>query len=107
MTNTINLTPVIEAVIALCVALVTTFLIPYIKSKITKEQQAKISGWVKIAVAAAEQVYVGSGRGKEKKAYVIQFLKNKGFTFDMDAIDKLIESAVYALKGSGTDGGSD
>lgn len=107
MTNAINLTPVVEAVVALCVALVTTFLIPYIKSKTTKEQQAKISGWVKIAVSAAEQVYVGSGRGKEKKAYVIQFLKNKGFTVDMDAIDKLIESAVYALKGGSTDGGTD
>ena len=104
MTNAIDLTPVIEAIIALCVALVTTFLIPYIKSKTTKEQQDKINDWVKIAVSAAEQVYIGSGRGKEKKAYVIQFLKNKGFTFDMDAIDKLIESAVYALKGSGENG---
>lgn len=97
MSNLTDLTPILKAVFALCAALVTTFLIPYIKSKTTKEQQEKINSWVKIAVAAAEQVYTGSGRGKEKKAYVLQFLKNKGFTFDMDAIDKLIESAVYGL----------
>lgn len=52
-----------------------------------------------IAVSAAEQIYVGSGRGEEKKAYVLEFLNSKGFTVDMDSLDKLIESAVYALKG--------
>lgn len=39
--------------------------------------------------------------------YVLQFLKDKGYTVDLDAVDKLIESAVYALKGGGTDGNSD
>ncbi len=97
MNDLTDLTPILEAIIVLCVALVTTFLIPYIKGKTTKEQQDKIEYWVKVAVNAAEQIYVGSGRGKVKKAYVLQFLKNKGFTFDMDAIDKLIESAVYGL----------
>ena len=30
-------------------------------------------GWVKIAVAAAEQLYKGSDRGEEKKAYDLHF----------------------------------
>lgn len=107
MTNAIDLTPVIEAVIALCVALVTTFLIPYIKSKTTKEQQDKINGWVKIAVAAAEQIYTVPGSGKVKKDYVLHFLESKGFTIDEKSLDSMIESAVYALKGGGTDGSSD
>lgn len=51
-----------------------------------------------VAVTAAEQIYIGSGRGEEKKAYVLEFMNSKGFTVDMDALDKLIESAVYALK---------
>ncbi len=107
MTNTINLTPVIEAVIALCVALVTTFLIPYIKSKITKEQQDKIEYWVKIAVNAAEQTFKGTGRGEEKKKDVLQFLKGKGYIVDLDSVDRLVESAVLKLNGGGDNGDTD
>ena len=107
MTNAIDLTPVIEAVIALCVALVTTFLIPYIKSKTTKEQQDNIKDWVQTAVTAAEQIYKGSGRGEEKKDDVLKFLHKKGYTYDMDAIDKQIESAVFALNGGDENGSSD
>ena len=53
--------------------------------------------WVTVAVEAAEQLYVGSGRGAEKKAYVVQFLQEKGFTLDPDSLDKLIEAAVFNL----------
>ncbi len=106
MTNATDLTPVIEAVIALCVALVTTFLIPYIKSKTTKEQQDKINSWVKIAVAAAEQMYNAPGSGTDKKRYVLHFLESKGFTIDANSLDNMIESAVYALKG-GSEIGTD
>ena len=52
---------------------------------------------MKIAVAAAEQLYKGAGRGAEKKAYVLEFLKKNGFTIDMDAIDAMIEAAVQQL----------
>lgn len=107
MTNATDLTPVIEAVIALCAALVTTFLIPYIKSKTTKEQQEEIENWAKIAVNAAEQTYKGSGRGDEKKADVLKFLKDLGYTVNLDAVDRLVESAVFALNGGGTDGSTD
>ena len=40
---------------------------------------------------------MGSGRGAEKKAYVVQFLQEKGFTIDPDSLDKLIEAAVFNL----------
>ena len=52
-----DITPIIEAVAALIAALITAFLVPYIKSKTTAEQQKEINAWVKIAVAAAEQIY--------------------------------------------------
>jgi hypothetical protein len=48
--------------------------------------------WVTVAVEAAEQIYTGSGRGAEKKAYVIDFLTEKGFKIDADSLDKLIEA---------------
>lgn len=94
---TIDITPIIEAVIALAGIVVSCVLIPYIKSKTTTEQQKEINAWVKIAVSAAEQIYVGSGRGEEKKAYVIQWLRDHGITVDESKLDALIESAVYEL----------
>ena len=92
-----DITLIFEAVAALIAALITAFVIPYIKSKTTAEQQKEINAWVKIAVAAAEQIYVGSGRGEEKKAYVIDWLRNHGITVDEEKLDALIEAAVYEL----------
>ena len=88
-----DITPIIEAVAALIAALITAFLVPYIKSKTTAEQQKEINAWVKIAVSAAEQIYTGSGRGEEKKEYVI--------TVDEAKLDALIEAAVYELNTNG------
>lgn len=94
---TFDITPIVEAVVAVVCAVVTCVLIPYIKSKTTMEQQQEINAWVKIAVAAAEQIYAGSGRGEEKKAYVVQWLKDWGITVDAEKIDAMIEAAVYEL----------
>lgn len=52
---------------------------------------------MKIAVSAAEQIYVGSGRGEEKKAYVLEWLRAHGVTVDDEKLDAMIEAAVYEL----------
>lgn len=93
-----DITPIIEAVAALIGVIITCVLIPYIKSKTTTEQQKEINAWVKIAVSAAEQLFTGSGRGEEKKAYVIAWLKERGITVDEAELDALIEAAVYELE---------
>lgn len=93
-----DITPIIEAVVALIGAIVSAILIPYIKSRTSKEQQDEIAEWVKIAVAAAEQIYNGSGRGEEKKAYVLDWLTSHGLKVDEALLDGLIEAAVYELK---------
>lgn len=93
-----NITIIIEAAFALIAAVITAIVIPYIKSKTTAQQQAEINAWVKIAVSAAEQIYNGSGRGEEKKAYVLNWLAEHGITLDEARIDALIEAAVYELK---------
>jgi LL-H family phage holin len=94
----VDLTPIITAVLTLIFSLITAFLIPYIKAKTTDEQFNTIKLWVQVAVQAAEMLYVGSGRGEEKKQYVIKFLKSKGFTLNAEEIENLIESAVLELK---------
>lgn len=92
-----DITPIIEAVFALLAAVITAVVIPYIRSRTTAQQQAEINAWIKIAVSAAEQIYKGQGRGEEKKAYVLDWLKAHGVTVDADKLDALIESAVYEL----------
>ena len=92
-----DITPIIEAVFALLAAIITAVVIPYIKNRTTAQQQAEINAWVRIAVAAAEQVYKGTGRGEEKKAFVLEWLKSHGVTVDMEKLDALIESAVYDM----------
>lgn len=91
----VDLTQVIVALLTLAVS---AFLIPYIKSKVSAEQLDAIKFWVNIAVEAAEMIYIGTGRGQEKKAYVVKLLNSKGFTLNPEEIDSIIEAAVLELK---------
>ena len=52
--------------------------------------------WIIIAVRAAEQIYKESGQGKEKFAYVVEWISNK-FNISETDLKNLIESAVYDL----------
>ena len=92
-----DLTPIVNAVIALIASIITTFLIPWIKSKIDAAKLAQIVEWVGIAVRAAEQIYNESGMGEKKKQYVLDFLVDKGFTLDQNSINAMIEAAVKNL----------
>ena len=98
----VDLTNFALAGITLIIAIVAVFVIPYIKSKTTAEQFATIKLWVTVAVNAAEQLFTGSGRGEEKKNFVLSFLQSKGFTIDLESIDALSESAVLDLNKSVT-----
>lgn len=95
----IDLTPIINAAILLVAALVTTFLVPWIKANTDEKQRDELLLWARVAVNAAEQLYQGSGRGEEKKAYVFAFLEKKGYTANPDEIEAVIESLVLGLKG--------
>ncbi len=68
--NTIDITPVVNAVIALAATVVSVFLIPWIKSK-------------------------------EKKQYVLEFLKSKGFDLNEESVNNAIEAAVKQLNTEG------
>ena len=89
-------TQIISAVIALISALVSAFLIPWLKTKIDANKLRTIKTYVEIGVKAAEQLYAATD-GEEKKAYVINFLAEHGIRFDVSTIDQLIEAAVLQL----------
>lgn len=94
---TVNLTPLMQALLSLLAVLITYYLIPWIKAKTTAQKQAEINAWVKIVVQAAEQLFTGPGQGAVKKAYVLEFLESKGFSVDTAELDKMIEAAVLAV----------
>lgn len=89
-------TRIIEAVIALVAALLTTFLIPWIKEKYDAEKLKKVQTYVDIAVTAAEQIYKACD-GDAKKAYVLQYLAEKGIRFDSETVERMIEASVLML----------
>ena len=85
----IDLTPIIQAVIALLAAIVTYKLIPWIKAKTTNEQQAMFKAAIKTAVFAAEQMY-GAGEGAQKLDFVVNWLNERGYTADRTAIEAAV-----------------
>lgn len=94
----IDITPIANAVITLAALLITTFLIPWIKAKVSAEKLAEVQRWTTIAVEAAEMIYKATGMGEAKKKYVDEYLKAKGYTLNQDTIDALIEAAVLEMK---------
>jgi len=89
-------TKIIPAVIALINAVLTTFLIPWLKKKTDAEELKKWQTYVDIAVKAADQLFK-SDEGMAKKAYVQHYLAEKGIKYDADTVDKMIESSVLML----------
>lgn len=92
----IDITTIIEAAVKLIVAVTCVVIIPYIKTLCSASQLKSIDAWIKIAVAAAEQIY-SSTQGTEKKQYVMNYLTDKGLKVDTKDLDKLIEASVLEL----------
>lgn len=94
---TIDLTQIILAIITLIGAVITRYLIPWIKEKTNEKQFEALKILAKVGVYAAEQIFT-SDQWKEKKQYVLDLLKQNGYTVDDAAVDALIESLVRELR---------
>ena len=93
----IDLTQIILAIITLIGGLVARYLIPWIKGKLTVQQNETLVRVIKVAVFAAEQIYK-SNQGQEKKQYVLDLLEKNGFDIHTGLIDAAIEAQVKELK---------
>lgn len=91
-----DLTLVVNAVITLAAALITAFVIPWLKRNTSAKDREEFLKWVEIAVAAAEQLFYAT-QGTEKKKFVVQFLNDKGFNFSEEEVNTAIEGAVLRL----------
>lgn len=92
-----DITRIVLALIGLCSAIITGFVVPLIKSKLNSEQEKLLQVMINCAVSAAEQLFKESGMGAEKKQYVLNWLTENGVNIDDSRLDAMIESAVYAL----------
>ena len=92
-------TPIIEAAIALLAAIITYFVVPFIKSKTTEAHQQKLEYWIKSAVRYAEQTYKDKEKMGALKEEVLAFLDKLGLLDESnrEMVDKKIEAEVYSL----------
>jgi len=97
----VDVTDIIAGLILILFGVISGFLIPFIRSKMSADMFDRVQQMVWIAVEAAEMIYDGPGRGDEKKAYVIQTLEEMGYSIDVNYLDNLIESCVLELKAQG------
>ena len=95
--KTIDLTPILQAVIMLLAALVTHRLIPWIRTKVTNQQFANLEAFARTAVYAAEQMF-SSGENSKKLSYAVDQIVKAGFDLNVETIRAAVEQAVYDLK---------
>mgnify|MGYP001076945289 CR=1 FL=1 len=88
-------------IILLCIpvigAIISGFIIPYLKTKISVTQMDEITKWVAKAVQATEVMFDTPQSGTEKKEYVINFIDNmfnsKKEVISRQQIEILLEAA--------------
>lgn len=92
---------ILKIVLAVSAAIITTYLVPYIKEHIDCSKRDTLSGIVKTAVEAMEQVVKESGKGAVKKQQVIAFvtawINEHKIDITEDQLDMLIEAVVFEM----------
>ena len=97
----IDITEIVVAVIGLLSVIVTSVVVPLIKSKLTNSQWESICNYAVAGVQAAEIIFNAQGRGADKfemaKDYIEQQCADQGIKIDADTVHIAIENAWKAL----------
>lgn len=88
---------IILAVIAFLGSIITGVLVPYIKKSKNKNNMMLLKLIVDTLVTAAEEIFVGKGKGDEKYRWVYEELVKRYPKIDEKEAKILIESAVNEL----------
>ena len=95
----------LKVVVVISIMFLVRYLIPLLKTKVKNSDLECLYDWAVYSVKAAEQTNTGSGLGSLKKTIVKDFLlkltRQYEITITDAQIEKLIESAVYAMKQEG------
>lgn len=93
---------IILALIPVLGAIITYFIIPYIKTNMDSAKLAQYKEWATLAVKSAEMLWRETGHGEDKKTYVVNFLtdmfNSRKITITEEQMNVLIESAVKEMK---------
>ena len=90
---------IIRVVVVLLATFLSVYVVPFLKAKVEQMTDAKLLEAIKAAVQAAEQTMIGGEVKKEEVVrYMQTWLQQHHINITMEQLDKLIESAVYALK---------
>lgn len=93
-----NITTVITALIALIGALLTCYLVPFIRTKLSAEQRKNLYNIVEIACKCADQLVKNGVLDKQyRHDHVINYLNSIGITYDVEEVNEMIESVVLSL----------
>lgn len=88
---------IISLLIPVFGAIITGFLIPYLKTKLSSARTDEIARWTTKAVEAAEVLFDVPGSGEEKRDYVIHFIdkmfNSRKEVITRDQIRILLEAA--------------
>ena len=95
------ITKVTECALTVIVLLVSAYLIPWLKTKISEEKLKELEKFCEQAVRAAEQLYTPE-EYKQKKAYVLSLINEQieklGLGLNEAEIDAIIEGIVNYVK---------
>lgn len=100
----IDLTPIINALILIVAAVVSVYVIPWIKSKKTTEETKNLVAWAEIAAAAAQQLYYHLD-GETRLAHALGVMREAGFDVDTIEVRNAVEAAVLKLHNALNEGG--
>ena len=88
---------IISLLIPVIGAIITGFLIPYLKTKLSSARMDEIARWTTKAVEAAEVLFDVPGSGEEKRDYVVHFIdkmfNSRKEVITRDQIRILLEAA--------------
>ena len=97
----IDITQIVVAVIGLLSVIVTSVVMPLIKSKLTNSQWESICNYAVAGVQAAEIIFNAQGKGAEKFAWAKDYMEQQcaahGIKISTDTIQIAIENAWKAL----------
>lgn len=93
----IDLTPIIQAIIALAASAITVFLIPWLKTRFGNEKLETVKNLVHIAVYGAEKLY-GAKKGDEKLEYVEAFLAQHKIKLDTSELIAMVNAEIKKME---------
>lgn len=94
---------IVKSVAAIISVILTVFVVPWLKNKVSEDKLLKIKELCELAVRCAEQIYTPE-QWKEKKEYVFAYICEKSeeinIHLSIEDVNNLIEGVVNEVKHS-------